>query len=73
MVSSSNPQVSILEVNQLPRLGELGTNAYTGASFTRSTTLGVLETTQKLGWSLSITYICEDAQFSVMTMQMASP
>ncbi|ERN04949.1 hypothetical protein AMTR_s00080p00137790 [Amborella trichopoda] len=30
MASSSNPQVNILEVNNVPCLGELGTDAYTG-------------------------------------------
>ncbi|ERN05673.1 hypothetical protein AMTR_s00006p00179530 [Amborella trichopoda] len=58
--SSAPPQVKILDVSQLPREGELGTNSYTGPYFVRGTSLGFIHLSQEIEWPLSITYVGED-------------
>ncbi|XP_020527959.1 uncharacterized protein LOC110007929 [Amborella trichopoda] len=63
MASSSQPQVKILDVTQLPSYGELGTGSYTGASFTGSSSLRGLNLTCDLECPLSVTYVGEHAQF----------
>ncbi|ERN05109.1 hypothetical protein AMTR_s00053p00156480 [Amborella trichopoda] len=48
--------VRVLDVNQQPREGELGTDSYTRVSLGKGTSLGNLEPTRKIRWPLSITY-----------------
>ncbi|ERM95479.1 hypothetical protein AMTR_s00008p00266580 [Amborella trichopoda] len=54
--------VQVLHVNQLPRVGELGSDLYIGVSLARAASLGELEPTQDISWPSRITFAGEGAE-----------
>ncbi|ERN05639.1 hypothetical protein AMTR_s00006p00107020, partial [Amborella trichopoda] len=55
-------EVQVLDVSQLPRVGELGYDLYTGVSLARATSLRELEPSQEITWPSRITFVGESTQ-----------